>query len=129
MKEEDKIIKSIATLLQQTQDGSLIWEVGDIPRELDMTTDDIIGVVYVSTKSERCLRLYSFKTKRYYDEDCYHWQDGVTLEVSNEVESSWWEFPHNPIIWDLLEAVKFKTVEVEGFLDSIISENSEDFDS
>ena len=128
MKDVDKITKSIATLLQQTQDGSLTWEAGRPPRSLSMPTDKIIDIVYVSTKGERCLRLYPFKTKDY-DGDLYHWEDGVTLEVSDESESSWWQFPHNPIIWDLLEAVRFKTVEVEGFIDGLISESEEDSDS
>ena len=129
MKDEDKITKSLAALLQQTQDGSLTWEAGDPPRSLNLTTSDIIDIVYVSTKGDRRLRLYPFKTKDYYDEDLYHWQDGVILEVSDESVSSWWQFPSNPIIWDLLEAVRFKTVEVEGFIDGLISESEEDSDS
>ena len=129
MKDKDKITKSIAALLQQTQDDSLTWEAGDPPRNLSLVTSDVIDIVYVSTKDKRCLRLYPFKTKDYYDEDLYHWRNGVTLEVSDESESSWWQFPHNPIIWDLLEAVRFKTVKVEGFIDGLISESEEDSDS
>ncbi len=129
MKDKDKITKSLAALLQQTQDESLTWEVGDPPRNLSMPTDDIIDIVYYSTKDNHRLRLYPFKTRYYTDEDIYHWQDGVNLEVSDESESSWWQFPSNPIIWDLLEAVRFKTVEVEGFIDGLISESEEDSDS
>lgn len=129
MKDKDKITKSLATLLQQTQDGSLTWEAGGVPRSLNLATDDIIDVVYVSTKGDRCLRLYPFRTKDYDDADLYHWRDDVTLEVSDESVSSWWQFPHNSIIWDLLEAVRFKTVGVEGFIDGLIFESEEDSDS
>lgn len=129
MKDKGKITKSLAALLQQTQDGPLTWEAEEPPNGLSMKTDEIIDTVYISTKDGRRLKLYSFKTKCHYDEDLFNWTDGVTLKVSDESEISWWQFPHNPIIWDLLEAVRFKTVEVEGFIDGLISESEEDSDS
>lgn len=119
---EDRITKVLSKLLQETQDGTLSWEVGKPPRDLTTGTDDVIDTVFIAERKDRVLRLFPYKRQRYMDEFEYYWEDGVTLEMSDEKELSWWHFPTNPIIWDLLEAVKFNTIDVEGFINDIISE-------
>jgi len=122
MKEQDRITKLLAKLLQQTQEGTLVWEAGKPPRDLTFGTEDVADTVFISEKKGRILRLFPYKTKFYTDEEEYHWEDGVALDISDEKESSWWRFPQNPIILDLLEAVKFNTVDVEGFINGLLSE-------
>lgn len=122
MKEQDRITNVLAKLLQQTQDGTLAWEAGKPPRDLTTGTDDLIDTVFIAEKNDRVLRLFPYKSKFYMDENEYRWDDGVTLEMSDERGLSWWHFPKNPIIWDLLEAVKFNTIDVDGFINGLISE-------
>ncbi len=119
---EDKYTKVLAKLLQETQDRTLLWEVGKPPRDLTTGTDDVIDTVFIAEKKDRFLRLYPYKRKYYSDEFNFYWDDRVTLEISDNESLSWWQFPKNPIIWDLLEAVNFNTIDVDGFMNDIISE-------
>lgn len=119
---EDRITKVLAKLLQETQEGTLSWKVGKPPRDLTTGTDDVIDAVFVAEKNCRFLRLFPYKRKSYTDEFDFYWEDCVTLEISDETSLSWWNFPKNPIIWDLLEAVKFNTIDIDGFMNDIISE-------
>ena len=119
---EDRYTKVLAKLLQETQDRTLLWEVGKPPRDLTTGTDDIIDTVFIAVKKDRFLRLYPYKRKCYSDEFNFYWDDRVTLEISDKESLSWWQFPKNPIIWDLLEAVNFNTIDVDGFMNDIISE-------
>ena len=85
-------------------------------------TDDLIEAVFVAEKNDRSLRLFPYKRRCYMDEFDFYWEDCVTLEISDERGLSWWNFPKNPIIWDLLEAVMFNTIDVDGFINGLISE-------
>ncbi len=122
MKEESRTTKAIAALLRQTQDGTLKWAAISPPRDLTAGTADIVETVYLAETEGRLLRLFPFKTKNYAEEDVWYWDEGVVLELSDEKKMSWWRFPKQPITWDLLEAVQFKTVGVDQFIDTIVSD-------
>lgn len=122
MKEESRTTKAIAALLRQTQDGTLKWQPIGATSDLTAGTEDVVETVYLAEAEGRLLRLFPFKTKYYTDEDVWHWDDGVALELSDEKHTSWWRFPKQPITWDLLEAVNFKTVGVDQFIDTIVSD-------
>ncbi len=126
MKDEDKITKALATILQQTQDGTLDWGATEIPKELEDFSSEVIKAVYETEYKHRVLRLFTYRRKCYYEEDLFYWEDNVALELSDDSQSSWWRFPKNVILWDLLEAVEFKTVGVEDFIDNIISGEEEE---
>jgi len=119
--DENKITKAIAAIIQETQNGRLVWKAADPPSELTKGTEDIVEIVYYADRHERLLRLFPFKTKYYTDEDVWTWVDDLALEVSDESRSAWWRFPQHRIITDLLEAVRFKTVGVDKFIDSVLS--------
>ena len=122
MKEENKTAKAITLLVQQTQDGVLRWEAHSPGKDLTGGTDIFIESVYLAEKEEQTLRLYSYKDRFYTDEDVWHWEDRVALELSDKRGVSWWRFPAHPVIWDLLEAVRFKTVGADTFIDKLLAE-------
>lgn len=127
MTEESKTTKAITLLLEQTQEGVLKWQVGGPGKDLTQGTDAIVDVIYVAAKEGRVLRLYPFQFRSYTDEDEWHWEDGVALELSDPQRKSWWQFPKHAVIRDLLEAVKFKTVGVDTFIDKLIAEKDKAF--
>lgn len=127
MTEENKTTKAITILLEQTQEGVLKWRVSGPGEDLTQGTDAIVDVMYVAEKEGRVLRLYPFQFRSYTDEDEWHWEDGVALELSDPHKMSWWQFPKHAVIWDLLEAVKFKTVGVDTFIDKLIAEKDKPF--
>jgi len=127
MTEENKTTKAITHLLEQTQEGVLKWRVSDPDNDLAQGADTIVDVMYVTVKEGRVLRLYSFQFRSYTDEDKWHWEDGIALELSDPQKMSWWRFPRHAVIGDLLEAVKFKTVGVDTFIDKLIAEKDKPF--
>ena len=123
MKEESKTTKAIAALLRQTQDGTLKWGPTGATSDLAAGTEDVVETVYLAETEGRLLRLFPFKTQYYSDADMWSWVKGVALELSDETQTSWWRFPKHPITWDLLEAVQFKTVGVDQFIDTIVPDD------
>jgi len=122
--EKNKTTKAITLLLEQTQEGVLKWSASAPGKDLTLG-DNIVEVMYIAEKDQRTLRLYPYRFRSYTDEDEWHWDYGVTLELSDPQKRSWWQFPTHPIINDLLEAIQFKTVGVDTFLDKLISEKGE----
>lgn len=123
MTDENKIAKAIAAIIQQTQDGTLEWQaVSPPPIDLTKGTEDIVQNVYLANKEGRLLRLFPFKTKFYRDEDMWVWVDDVALELSDYEHTAWWRFPAHHIVQDLLEAVRFKTVGVDEFIDRMLTD-------
>jgi len=122
MKEENKTAKAITLLLQQTQDGFLRWEAHTPGEDLTQGTARLVETVYFAEKEQQTLRLYSYRDRFYTDEEVWHWEDGVALELSDKKGISWWQFPGHPIIWDLLEAVRFKTAGADAFIDKLLEE-------
>jgi hypothetical protein len=127
MTEESKTTKAIAILLEQTQEGLLKWKVSGPAEDLSQGTDIDVDLMYVTEKEGRTLRLYPYRCRSYTDEDVWHWEDRVALELSDPEKMSWWEFPKDRVIWDLLEAVKFKTVGVDTFIDKLLKEKDPPF--
>jgi hypothetical protein len=123
MTEENKTTKALTLLLEQTQEGVLKWQASTLAEDLlSQGTNTVAKVMYVAEKDRRLLRLYPYRVRSYTDEDEWHWEDEVALEVSDPQKLSWWQFPKHPVIWDLLEAVKFKTADIDTFIDKLIAE-------
>ena len=121
MTEKNKITKAITLLLEQTQEGVLKWRASAPGKDLTQG-DNIIDVIYVAEKEQRTLRLYTLRFRSFTDVEEWHWEDEVALELSDPLNKSWWRFPKHPVILDLLEAVQFKTVGVDTFIDKLIAE-------
>lgn len=120
MTQENKTTRAIVLLLEQTQEGTLKWEVADPASDLTDGSNIVVKVMYLAHKDGRSLRLYHYRFRSYTDEDTWHWDDNLALEVSDQKNMSWWQFPKHRVIWDLLEAVKFKTAGVDDFIDNLI---------
>ena len=120
MTQENKTTKAIALLLEHTQEGRLKWEAVSPSSDLTEGSNIVVKVMYVAQKDGRALRLYPYRFRSYTDEDAWHWDDNLALEVSDPKYISWWQFPRNRVIWDLLEAVKFKTTGVDDFIDNLL---------
>ena len=120
MNDQSDITKALAGLIRETQDGGLVWKATTPPGDLAQGAE-IVTIVYCASRGPRLLRLFPFKTKVYIEPDVGSWTDGCALEVSDDMGQAWWRFPEHPIVTDLLEAVRFKTVGVGDFIDSVLS--------
>lgn len=119
--EKNKTIQAITLLLEQTQEGTLKWKVSSPARDL-IQGPNLIDVVYIAEKDQRLLRLYPYKFKYFVDEENWHWENEVALELSDSQKVAWWQFPKHPVTWDLLEAVQFKTVGADSFIENLLKE-------
>ena len=119
---DEKTTKAVIRFLEQTQQSRLKWGVSDPVNDLTQTGETVVRAIYISEKDGRLLRLYKFKVRSYTDEDEWHWEDGVALEVSDAEHRAWWRFPHSPVIWDLLEAVTFKSAGIDAFINKVVEE-------
>jgi len=126
MKNRSKIVAAITSLIRKTQEGALQWKAvpptGDL---LVSTNEETVGAVYVAEMAGRLLRLYSYTRRYWADESLPYWQEHAGLEVSDENKKSWWRFPHHPATADLLEAVRYRTVGVDQFLDKLAAGHGE----
>lgn len=122
MNQENKTTKGLVLLLKLTQEGTLIWTATEPSPDITDGGNNVVKVMYVTRKDDRALRLYHYRFRSYTDEDEWHWDDNLALEVSDPQGISWWRFPGNRVIWDLLEAVKFKTTKVDEFIDKLIEQ-------
>lgn len=120
MKEEEKILKAVTCLIEQTQDGKLKWNACQPPNDITEGKEGTVHIVYQTERDNKLIRLYEYKDRVYTDEDVWHWDDRVALELSNEPKNAWWRFPRHSVIWDLLEAVKFKVAGADEFIDNLL---------
>jgi len=123
MSEEGRIAKAITRLIQETQDGQLKWVASRPSRDVSEGRDIIVDSVYTTKKDKREIRLYPYRYRSFMEEDVWYWEDGVALELADQDGISWWRFPNHLVIRDLLEAVQFKTVGVDQFIDKLLKED------
>lgn len=116
----NRFVDAITSLIQQTQDGTISWRACSPSDDLTKGSEDVVDTVYVAEKDGRLVRLYKYRYKHFTDEDVWYWDEDVALELSDEDKSSWWRFPEHRALWDLLEAVKFKVVGVDQFIDKLL---------
>lgn len=115
-------IKIIVKLNRDTKDNKIKWEINrNKPNSLsgnELLSDN----VYTCTVLEKNFRLYKYRAKHYYDEDAYEWSDHYRLEFIDKQGISEWDFPEDDATEHLYETVRFKTSDVEGFIDRFLSE-------
>ncbi|HEY9160954.1 MAG TPA: hypothetical protein VIS94_07710 [Desulfomonilia bacterium] len=121
MDAEKKLIKLIAYLIELTQKGKLNWERHDPPDSIVTSHDNIVDFVYQTTFENKELRIYEERYKYWYDEDKWNWDSRVILDFADDYGRSVWKFPSLPGLWDLLESVKYREVDVDGFVSDIIN--------
>ncbi|MBK9718214.1 MAG: hypothetical protein IPO85_12010 [Saprospiraceae bacterium] len=109
--------KIITKLNRDTKEGTIKWEVNrNKPSSLsgsEVLTDN----VYTCKVLDKQFRLFKYQSKFYYDEGVYEWTDNFRLEFVDGWGNSEWAFPDNIAIYDLYETVRFKTSNIESFID------------
>lgn len=114
MKAKNRFTEAITTLIQETQDGVLKWEV---PRtdEFRPKVDGRLETLFVARKDPWVIRLYSYMREVFGGSE-----HEAALEVSEQGKTSWWRFPHEAAVWDLLDAIRFKQARVDEFIDKLV---------
>ncbi len=118
--------KIITKLNRDTKEGTIKWEVNrNKPSSLsgsEILTDN----VYTCKVIDKQFRLFKYQSKYYYDEGLYEWSDNFRLEFVDAWGNSEWAFPDDRAIYDLYETVRFKTSNIENFIDKFLTEEDKE---
>lgn len=126
MDSQKKTIKLIAYLNELTQKDKLQWERQEPPDAVVIGHNNRVDYVYTTVFEERRLRIYEERYKSWYDEDRYTWDTRVILDFVDFEGKSEWIFPYAPVLWDLLESVKYKSAHVDDFISEVLSKHKLD---
>jgi hypothetical protein len=117
----DKTSKAVTKILRQTLSKDLAWVIDSRKVQVG-EQEDIIGNVYYTTLLDKFLRLFKYKSLSVTDYDGFIWTERYKLQFIDDEGFSVWEFPYSNAVKDLYEAVSFKSIEVQEFLDKWLSE-------
>ena len=119
-------IKVITKLNRDTKEGLFKWEINR-GRMLFLSGIEVLSDnVYTCKVLKKYLRLYRYQSKSYYDEATYEWIEGYRLEFVDSLGNSEWAFPDDRAIYDLYETVRFKTSNIEDFINDFLSDEDKE---
>lgn len=119
-------IKVITKLNRDTKEGLFKWEINR-GRMLFLSGIEVLSDnVYTCKVLKKYLRLYKYQSKSYYDEATYEWIEGYRLEFVDSLGNSEWAFPDDRAIYDLYETVRFKTSNIEDFINDFLSDEDKE---
>jgi hypothetical protein len=122
--------KIITKLNRDSKEGTIKWEINRNKPSSLSGSEFLLDNVYVCSVLDKNLRLYKYQAKHYFDEDTYEWLDHYRLEFIDKWGASEWTFPDDEATYHLYETVRFKTSDVEGFIDKFLSdEEKKDVDN
>lgn len=114
--------KIIIKLNRDTKEDKIKWTVNrEKPSSLS-GSEILSDNVYVCKVLDKNFRLFRYQSKYYHDEDAYEWTDSYRLEFFDTWGNAEWAFPDDRAIYDLYETVRFKTSNIEGFMDKFLTE-------
>lgn len=119
MNKDINIYDIINKLIKLTRNEQIKWERGRPSSFLIIDEDEKVDMMYITKYKNRFLRLYEKKYKSYEsDAETYYWDSTVILELVDDEGLTEWKFPFDNNLWELIEAVKYQTADVKGFLES-----------
>jgi hypothetical protein len=126
MIEESKIVKAISLMNKLTKQGELTWTIIKNPTKLSLSGDEKLnGFAYGTVFKDQHLRIFRLDSTYYSEYDTYEVSSHHRLSFIEPDGSPLWDFPHDRVIDDLYETVRYKTSNVESFFDKL---NLEDYD-
>lgn len=134
----DNHIEAMGKLLSLTQKGKIEWRSVDPVAIKNKSDEDLIAYVFVSKYKENHLRIYQRKyksTPRAFGLSVAaalaldvkssepSWRSEVVLELINNAGMPLWQFPREPILSDLLEAIRYKVSGAHDVITSLLQED------
>jgi hypothetical protein len=136
MAEKNKWVDAIAKMIELTQNGKLTWCAKKPSDSMAEEPDDRIGTVFEAYYNKRRLWLYERTRKMRIPPDYplpdmspgdEYWASQIILQFVDPSGQPLWTFPRLSVLSDLLGATQYQVAGVKDFLDSILSEDSDDF--
>lgn len=120
----DKWVATISKLLRLTQESQIRWQLKRHSGSL--APGERTPAVYTTEYAGQRLRLYEFHRKHVFfgplsDEPETDWERGLRLEFLDKNDTPLYSVEDVAGIGDLLDAVKYKTANIDEFLEKLIS--------
>jgi len=127
MIEESRIVKAISLINKLTKQGELIWKINRNPANVSLSGDEKLnGYVYETKYNGQDLRLFKINSTFYSEYDTWEVSSHHRLSFTESNGASLWDFPIGREVDDLYETVRFKTSNVESFLEKLNLEPDDD---
>jgi hypothetical protein len=122
----NQIHKFITKLNRDTKEDLIVWNINNNVSLNLAGTETLLDSVYFCKVLDKYLRLFRLKSKYYYDEGLYEWVEEYRLDFVDNLGKSEWTFPSDRAIGDLYDTVRYKTSNVQTFLDKFLAEDEEE---
>ena len=125
----DQWIDIVGKLIELTQEGELVWEVGAPKNTIGGQSEERIESVFTTTYKGKKLRLYKRTYKAYPDRhqitghplyDSYLVSEGI-LEIMHDNGMTLWTFPKLDITQHLLSSVEYRVAGVKEWIAEILA--------
>ena len=124
MTPNEKTAAVASKLIRLTREGALTWKKTLGSNELPEDSNHRVTACYETTFQGRRLALYAERVRgefaRDVDDVIEWWNPSVGLAVLDNKGSLEWRFPSIPGLDDLLEAVRYRTGNIDGLLDELM---------
>lgn len=116
-----EFVMLVDTLIELTQDNEITWLRENTPDSL-LVNGNQINHIYTTKYKNKNLRIYQELYKRFTDEDVFHMQARIIIDFIDG-DNSIFDFPETSNSWDLLKAIQYRDVDVDGFLNDLLSDS------
>lgn len=122
-------LKTITKLNRLTKDDEIKWNrISVKPTSLN-GSEEITGYVYGTSVLDKLMIIYKYRYKTYnYDGDMEYVTD-YRLDLVNKNYGTEWSFPNDNSLYDLYEAIQYKSSNVEQFFNDFLSGEEEKEDN
>jgi hypothetical protein len=107
----------VERLITLTEQGVLEWTEND-----SSLRENVLGRIYYTSFKDRNILVYEYNYKAYTDEDIWHWDNEVAIEFVDEQAKLQWQWPKSPLRFRLLEAIRYKMIKADSFLDAVLGD-------
>lgn len=122
---DDRFEQAVFKIFRMTHLGELSWHSAVPPRNLRMGTDSVFPAYFETIYQEKRLALFQERYRYFVPEiEDERWNERTCLALLAPDGEMAFEFPPTRQVHDLLEAVRYKTSDVEGLLNDLLSPKS-----
>ena len=108
-------------MTELTQKGTVAWVRVDPPNMSG--TGDFSDIAFFAKYDGENLRIFRKRFKHAFDEDRFEWSERPVLQVTDNVGTALYEFPHSSAIYDLIDTVEYQVSGVGVLIDKLASES------
>lgn len=118
----------VAKLNRLTQEGKLRWKLMKPPSSLTSGSSSQVPAFFQCELRGKIVGIYEERYQSYSSEtDEWYWASGITLALFDAEGHQIWEFPSDlEGLQDLWKAVRYRSADVDKYLDAVLSADSED---